>query len=154
MIVADANIIIYLVRETSFTALARDVYARDGAWIVPELWEAEVLNGLIREVKAGSLRLEDAVRVAEYAATVIGDRVQKCDRGAVLRIASDTALTAYDAYYVALARAQGAKLVTEDAKILRTCPDIALSLREFLNGEKKPTAVREKRARYGTRHRG
>ncbi len=44
MIVVDANIVIYLVYETSFSPMARLVFERDPDWIVPELWEAEVLN--------------------------------------------------------------------------------------------------------------
>lgn len=151
MIVADANILIYLVRETSFTPLAREVYAKDSEWVVPELWEAEVLNGLMREVKCGSLDLESAIRVVQYAAAVLAGRVQKCERTAVLRIADDTGLTAYDAYYVALARTRGVKLVTEDGKIIRTCPDVALSMKAFLALEKPPAVVNETRASYRTR---
>lgn len=150
MIVADANILIYLVRETTFTPLAREVYAKDSEWIAPELWEAEVLNGLMREVKAGSLDLESAIRVAQYAATILVGRVQKCERSAVLRIADDTGLTANDAYYVALARTYGVKLVTEDGKIIRTCPDVAVSMKAFLSME-KPSVVCETRAAYHTR---
>jgi predicted nucleic acid-binding protein len=154
MIVADANILIYLVRETSFTAVAREVYARDSEWVAPQLWEAEVLNGLMREVTCGSLDLESAIRVAQYAATVLADRVQQCERSAVLRIADDTGLTAYDAYYVALARTLGVKLVTEDGKILRTCPDVALSMKALLALKEPPPAVRETRVAYRTRPRG
>ena len=153
MIIADANIIIYLVRETSFTALAREVFARDSEWVVPELWEAEVLNGLMREVRFGSLDLGSAIRAAQYAATVLADRVQKCERSSVLRIADDTGLTAYDAYYVALARTRGVKLVTEDGKIIRVCPDVALSMKAFLALEGPPAVVCETRAAYRTRRR-
>jgi predicted nucleic acid-binding protein len=151
MIVADANILIYLVRDTLFTPLAREVYARDSEWVAPEIWEAEVLNGLMREVRFGSLALESAVRVAQYAATVLADRVQKCESSAVLRIADNSGLTAYDAYYVALARTRGVKLVTEDGKVLRTCSDVALSMKAFLALDEPPAVIRETRVAYRTR---
>ena len=62
MIVVDANIVIYLVCQTPWTDLARQVHSIDGDWIVPALWEAEVLNGLMMMKRGGLLDLEDAVR--------------------------------------------------------------------------------------------
>jgi predicted nucleic acid-binding protein len=151
MIVVDANIIIYLVRECAFTPMARKVYAMDPCWMVPELWEAEVLNGFMREVRAGHLDLEHAIRASSNAATLLAGKVRKCDRAAVLRIADNSGLTAYDAYYVALARSLGVVVITEDGRILRNCPDVARSLKTFLGIEEFPTVVREKRAAYRAR---
>ena len=39
----------------------------------------------------------------------------------------------------------------EDRQILRACPDVARSMRQFLSPPEKPVAVREKRASYKTR---
>jgi predicted nucleic acid-binding protein len=151
MIVVDANVVIYLVFETTFTRWARDVYARDPDWVVPDLWEAEVLNGLLNEVRAGHTRVGDALVAAGHAATLLAGRAHKCDREAVLRVAYTSRLTAYDAHYVVLARALGVKLVTEDRLIKRRCPEVAMSLKAFLGLSEEPPAVREKRAVYRTR---
>jgi predicted nucleic acid-binding protein len=153
MIVVDANVVIYLVFETSFTPLAREVYARDSDWVVPDLWEAEVLNGLLNEVRAGHTTVEDALRAASNAATLLTGRAHRCDREAVLRTAQATHLTAYDAYYVVLARTLGVQLVTEDAAIRRNCPDVARSLKAYLGQEEGPAIVRERRTAYRTRGR-
>lgn len=132
MIVADANAIIYLVRDTSFTALARQAYAQDSHWIAPPLWKPEVLNGLLSEVRAGHLNLSDAIEAANAASLIVGNRTHECDAAAVLRTAEESRLTAYDAYYVALARSLGVLLVTEDSRIKKNCPDVARSLKAFL----------------------
>ena len=151
MIVVDANIIIYLVFETSFTPLARQAYARDPDWVVPDLWEAEVLNGLVSEVAAGHTTVEDAVRAASNAAALLSGRTHRCDRATVLRTARSAQLTAYDAYYVVLARDLGVQVVTEDRRISRNCPDVARSLKAYLGLEEGPAAVRERKPAYRVR---
>jgi predicted nucleic acid-binding protein len=151
MIVVDANIILYAVYETAVTPLAREVYAKDADWIVPELWEAEVLNALVTLVRRGHLDLDGALQAWANAAAVLSGRVRKCEPAAVLRIAASCGLTAYDACYVAVARASGIKVVTEDGRIQESCPDTALSMKQFLGREKPPRMVREKRSAYRTR---
>ena len=37
MIVVDANVIIYLIRETLFTPMAQELYIADNCWAVPYL---------------------------------------------------------------------------------------------------------------------
>jgi len=148
MIVVDANIVIYLILETSFTAVARQAYEKDSDWNVPELWEAEVLNGLMTEVRAGHTRVQDAIRASSNAAALLSGRAHRCDRENVLRTAHEARLTAYDAYYVVLARTLGVPLVTEDGPIIRNCPDVAQSLKGFLGLEGGPMVLREKRATY------
>ena len=153
MIVVDANVVIYLVFETSFTPLAREVYAKDPDWVVPDLWEAEVLNGLMNEVRAGHTNVEGAIHAVTNAAALLSGKARRCDRVNVLRTANEARLTAYDAYYVVLARALGALLVTEDGPIKRSCPDVARSLKAYLGLEERPAAVREARATYRVRRR-
>ncbi|MFH1039162.1 MAG: type II toxin-antitoxin system VapC family toxin [PVC group bacterium] len=151
MIVVDANTIIYLVRDTSFTPLAREVYAADPHWVAPPLWKPEVLNGLLREVKAGHIALEAAIEAANMASRVLLDRIQDCAPALILQTAEEAGLTAYDAYYVALARSLGIVLVTEDRRIKKNCPDVARSMKAFLGLPEKSSGVREKRAAYQTR---
>jgi hypothetical protein len=49
---------------------------------------------------------------------------------------------------VALAHTLGVPLITEDKQILRACPDIARSMREFLSPPRPPPAVREPGSAY------
>jgi len=44
MIPVDANILAYYFIESSFTELARQVFAKDKEWIVPPLWRHEFIS--------------------------------------------------------------------------------------------------------------
>jgi len=151
MIVADANVIFYLVRSTTLTHVARAVYAADSEWILPGLWKSEVLNALSTEIRAGLLHLKDARLAIHNAIDILDDGIRDVDADQVLQIAHDTGLTAYDATYVSLARTQELVLVTEDKKILRSCPDIAQTMHQFLDGKAKSTMLHESRGRYRTK---
>ena len=151
MIVVDANTIVYAIRDTSFTTLARAVYAKDSDWIAPPLWEAEVLNALLGEVRAGHINMADATQAARNAGALLKGKTQSCEPSLVLPIAEAAKLTAYDAYYVALARSLGVPLVTEDGRINRHCPDVARTLKAFLELPDGPAALREAQSSYGTR---
>lgn len=154
MIVVDANVIVALVREASLTTVARAVYAADPEWIVPSLWQSEVLNALLNEVKAGHVTMEGALEAADMAAQLLRDRVRDCRASSILTTAHTSKLTAYDATYVVLARSLGLLLVTEDKQILRTCQDVARSMRQFLTPPEQPPMARERPAAYGRRRAG
>jgi predicted nucleic acid-binding protein len=151
MIVADANLLIHFVCDTPQTALARRVHACDPTWVAPWLWEAEVLNGLLVMHRAGLMSLAEATRAWQNAAMAITDTAHDTNPASILGIAHTSNLSAYDACYVALARTTGATLVTEDKQILRACPDVARSLKSFLDSSEEPTTVREKQASYRAR---
>ena len=131
MIVVDANVIVALVREGSLTPVARAIYIVDADLIVPSLWQSEVLNAILNEVKVGNVTLAGALEATDMAATVLRNRVRDCRPADILATAHRLGLTAYDATYVVLARSLGILLVTEDKQILRACPDITCSMRQF-----------------------
>ena len=88
------------------------------------------------------------------AAQLLRDRVRECRASAILTAAHTSKLTAYDATYVVLARSLGLLLITEDKQILRACPDVARSMRQFLSPPQPPPAVRENPAPYRSRRAG
>jgi predicted nucleic acid-binding protein len=154
MIVVDANVIVALIIANYKASSARAVRAADAEWIVPSLWQSEVLNALLNEVKAGDVTLEGALEATDMAAHLLRDRVRDCRASAILTTAHTSNLTAYDATYVVLARSLGVLLVTEDKQILRACPDVARSMRQFLSPPQQPPVVREKSATYRSRRAG
>jgi len=93
------------------------------------------------------------VVAAANAAGLLSHNVRGCDRTTVLHTAEASGLTAYDAYYVTLARSLGVVLVTEDGRIKKNCPDVARSLKAFLGLPEEPAVVREGRTAYRTRRR-
>ena len=154
MIVADANLLINYVCATPFSDLARRVKAHDSDWVSPHLWKAEVLNGLLIMHRAGLLSLDRAILAYRNAAASTSVSVHGDEPDAILTTAHTLKLTAYDATYVVLARSLGLLLVTEDKQILRACPDVARSMRQFLSPSKPPPAVREKPTTYRLRRAG
>ena len=154
MIVVDANVVFALVTDESVTSTARAIHAADAAWVVPSLWQSEVLNALLNGVKAGHLTMGAALTAAESASVLLRDRMRTCEAATILQTADSCRLTAYDATYVVLARSLGVPLVTEDKQVLRACPDVARSMKQFLSPPEASMAVREKPATYKTRRTG
>ena len=154
MIVVDANVVFALVTDDSATSTARAVHAADAEWVVPSLWQSEVLNALLNGVKAGHLTMETALIAIESADVLLRGRIRTCESATILQMARACRLTAYDATYVVLARSLGVLLVSEDRQILRACPDVARSMRQFLSPPESPMVVREKAATYKTRRAG
>jgi predicted nucleic acid-binding protein len=151
MIVVDANVVVVFLLDSPFASDARAVRARDATWVTPPLCRTEVLNALLQETKAQKITLRDALNAAETAARLLSDGATGCEPSAILTTAHSLGLTAYDATYVVLARSLGVPLVTEDKQVLRACPDVARSMKQFLAPPEAPATVREKPVPYKTR---
>lgn len=132
MIVADTNLIAYLLLSEERAAVAQGVHARDDDWVAPPLWQSEFRNVLVLHVRQG---LFDA-GTAREAWGLACDLVREDAAGPlrVLDVALDRGLSAYDAEFVALAEALGAPLVTEDRQVLASCGDLAISAVDFAGG--------------------
>ncbi len=134
MIVADTNLILYLVLDTERTAAAEAVLERDPTWCAPPLWESECRNALVLYVRKGLLTLDGALGVVEAARGVLGERVSDVATGDVMDTAITHGLSAYDAEFVVLAEALGVPLVTDDRRVLKACPHVAVSVDDFARG--------------------
>ncbi len=152
MIVVDANVVIAFLLESPLAPDARAVRARDATWVTHPLCRSEAMNALLQETKARKIALHDATDAAETTALLLTDRAEGCTPSAIMTTAHSSGLTAYDATYVVLARSLRVPLVTEDKHILRACPDVARSMRQFLLPE-SPMTARETRADYKTKRR-
>ncbi len=69
MIVADTNVIAYLLIPSPFTAMAERVYRRDAEWVAPRLWRSEFRNVLSLYVRRAVLTLEQAIGLQDEAET-------------------------------------------------------------------------------------
>ena len=129
MKVVDASVVLqWLVEEPSGRWLTLLEQHREGSepLAAPELIHYEIANVLIRKL---TLPLDDALDAWErllaldietytFAAEQYGDS---------LRLAHEEKLTAYDASYLALARALKAKLVTADRKLAAAAARLGLA---------------------------
>jgi predicted nucleic acid-binding protein len=154
MIVVDANVVVAFLLDSPLTPDARVIHIRDATWVAHPLCRSEVLNALLQVTKARKISLSAAINAAETATSLLTDRTDGCEPSTILNKAHSTGLTAYDATYVVLARSLGVPLITEDRQILRACPDVARSMKQFHSPPEPPMTVLEKPAIYTTRRSG
>ena len=131
MIVADTNLVAYLLIEGDKTDSARAVWAADPWWMLPTLWRSEFLNVLTMAVRAHVLTLAQAHDIWHVAQTVFGQSEVEPSGDAVLETATARNLSAYDAQFVVAAADLKVPLVTSDRGLLQACPDIAVAPERF-----------------------
>ena len=131
MIVADTNLIAYLIIQGQQTATARAVLQKDSAWAAPRLWRSEFRNILALYIRQQHLALADAIQLMSSAETVLRSREYEVESDPVLRLAAASNCTAYDCEFVHLAQELGVSLVTSDQKVLRLFPAVAISPEDF-----------------------
>ncbi len=134
MIVADTNLVAYLLLEGERTEEAEAVLLRDPHWTAPALWKSEFRSVLVQHLRAGLLQPDEAAAVWAWAEVLVSVPLQEADTGRVLEAALTRGLSAYDAEFVALAKGLGVPLVTSDQRVLASCPDVALSPAAFTQG--------------------
>lgn len=136
MIVADTNLISYLLIEGEKTDLARKVWTIDPDWAMPPLWRSEFLSVLVVAVRAGALTEEQAHLLFRRSRIFTNAIELEPDGHRVLTLAVDRNISAYDAQFVAVAQELEAPLVTADKRIVANCSDLAISLEAFVSSKK------------------
>jgi predicted nucleic acid-binding protein len=131
VIIADTNLVAYLIIEGEHTESARHVWERDPDWRIPPLWRSEFLNVLATTVRAGVINEEQALVAWRNAQSLLGRAEREPGGENVLRTALKLGISAYDAQFVVLAEELRSTLVTGDRKLRQACPGIALSIAEF-----------------------
>lgn len=132
MIVADTNVLVYLVVQSPQTPLAQQVAAKDADWVFPPLWRYEFTSAIATLLRAAALtatQAEDAIREADH---LVAGREIAVDQIAALRAAATFNLSAYDAQYITLAHTLGTRCVTADGRVLRNVPSVAISPADFV----------------------
>ena len=132
MIVADANLIAYLVLPGERTEQAESVLMKDPVWVVPTLWSSELRSVVSHYVRSGQLTVAQASAAMERATALVGGREAPVDSREVLALAHRSGCSTYDCEYVALARSLEVPLVTADKALLRAFPGIAVAPGKFL----------------------
>lgn len=131
MIVVDTNVMVALLMGGVRGPHAQRLLQQDAGWSAPEIVMSELRNVLVGFIRRGDMTSDEAKTLGYRAEAVLEDRVSRAPGDAVLDTALECGLTAYDAEFVALARALGVGLVTMDAAVLRGAPDVAVPLEAF-----------------------
>jgi predicted nucleic acid-binding protein len=134
LIVADTNLIAYLLLRGEHTAASESVLIKESHWIAPLLWQSEFRNVLAVHIRRNDISVTDAEEVAHLAETLLRGNEYRVASGVVLRLAASSACSAYDCEFVALAQLEGVPLVTTDKKLLEGFPAVAQSPAEFVGG--------------------
>jgi predicted nucleic acid-binding protein len=132
VIVADTNLVAYLLIDGTQTATAKAVWEKDPQWMLPTIWRSEFLNVLTTAVRANVLTLEQAHETWHVALTIFGGSEIEPEGDDVLDVAAARNLSAYDAQFVVTASDLDAQLVTSDRRLLSACADLAVNPERFL----------------------
>jgi len=135
VIVADVNLIAYLLLGGPDQATAQRVFTRDPDWAAPMLWRSEFRSVLATFMRHRGLSAHDAWRAHELADKLLAGREYTVPGQQVLALVATSPCSAYDCEYVALADALAVPLVTADRQLLRAFPDHGISPKHFVTGE-------------------
>ena len=132
MIVVDTNVIHYCWVRGQHTQLAQAVRRKDPDWHVPLLWRSELRIVLTAYLRRGLLSLAQIIGILRVVDQALAGSEHFMADDAVLDVVASSALTAYDAEFVALARALSVPLVTADKAVLKVFPEQTLTMEAFV----------------------
>jgi len=133
MIIADTNIISYLLLPTSYTDSVENLYKIDPDWSAPILWKSEFRNVMALYLRKKIITLEKAMQLQETAESIIIQNEYDVSSSQVLTLIDESNCSSYDCEFVALAHHFDTKLITLDKKILNEFPSTAISVSDFLS---------------------
>jgi predicted nucleic acid-binding protein len=150
MIVGDTNLIVYLYVDSDFTSRARQVHAIDPDWVFPPVARSEAANVLATLTREKWISPETAIVALERIEPRIVAGLRDVPMRAALELAVQRGVSVYDAQFIVLAGQLGVSLVTEDNRLKRGFPGVAISMEAFID-RAGGRMVREPRAAYGGR---
>ena len=130
-VVVDTNVLAYYWLPGSRTEDAIAVRKKADAWFVPQLWRSEFRNVLASYMRAGNLNADQARAAVRAAESELVEFEREVDSVDVLNLVERSECSAYDCEFVALAMAMGYTLITEDARVLRGFPNVAVNMAAF-----------------------
>ena len=131
MIVADTNLVSYLLIDGEHTDAARRVWEKDSEWFLPSLWRSEYLSVLTASVRADVLGREQALTAWATGIRLFGRAEHNPDGVLVLAAALTYGISAYDAHFVVVAKDLNVRLVTGDRAMQKACGSIAVLIADF-----------------------
>ena len=128
MIVVDSNVLAYLYLPGEYSERAEALLQHDPDWAAPVLWRSEFRNILAGYLRRKTLSFEQACGVQREAEGLLTGAEYEVDSLSVLELVRDSACSAYDCEFVALAMRLNTQLVTLDKQLLRAFPQRAVPL--------------------------
>ncbi len=139
MIVADTNIISYLLLPTPYSDTVDKLYKLDPDWVAPSLWKSEFRNVLALYLRKEIITFEKALQLQETAESVMANNEFDVPSAQVLALVAKSNCSSYDCEFIALAQHLNMPLVTQDKKVLREFSSIAISAVDFIESQYEHT---------------
>jgi predicted nucleic acid-binding protein len=118
--VLDASVAVKCFLDEEGSAAARRAVLARPDWISPDLIFLEVASVALKTVRRGLLEPALAARMVAGVGGLLVEAVPSVELyKAAFRLAADQGFSAYDAAYIALAKARDIQLVTADLKLAR-----------------------------------
>jgi len=131
VIIADTNLIAYLLIRGQNTAEAEAVFRKDSQWAAPRFWRSEFRNVLVLSLRHKLIEMEDALEAMEQAERLIGGQEFEVESSRVLRLAATSGCSAYDCEFVVLAQNLGVPMVTSDRELIAKFKPTVVSMAAF-----------------------
>ena len=131
MIVADTNIISYLLLPTSFSESADNLYRAEPRWAAPVLWKSEFRNVLALYLRRRVISVGKALQLQELAESIMLHNEYDIASSQVFTLVDQSACSAYDCEFVALAEYLSCPLITQDKQLLASFPSVAVSIQDY-----------------------
>ena len=133
MIVADTNIISYLLLPSSYSDSTDQLFTLEPDWIAPTLWKSEFRNVLALYLRKEIITFEKALQLQETAESIMANHEYNVSSSHILNLVNKSNCSAYDCEFVALAKYKNIPLITQDKKVLREFPLDAISIVNFIH---------------------
>jgi predicted nucleic acid-binding protein len=131
LIVADTNLVVYLVLPGDFTAAAEAIRLDDREWVVPVLFRYELMNVLAGYVRAKKLDRHQAIKLYQRGMKHVVFSEFDPEESVVFDLAFSSGCSTYDMEFVALAEHLGVRLATADKKLIAAFPNLTIDLKEW-----------------------
>jgi predicted nucleic acid-binding protein len=131
LIVADTNLLVYLLVPGPLTPRAERVRAKEKVWVVPPLLRHEFLNVLARHMRHGDIDRDEAVRAFRRGLSMVEVSLARPDPLDVLKMSEQSGCSTYDVEFVWLAMELDLPLVTADREVVDAFPDVARDLSHY-----------------------
>ncbi|MCK5830643.1 MAG: type II toxin-antitoxin system VapC family toxin [Methylococcales bacterium] len=132
MIVADTNIISYLLLPTPYSDSVDQLYKLDSEWVAPTLWKSEFRNVLALYLRKEMITFEQALQFQETAESTMANNEFDVSPAQILSLVAKSNCSSYDCEFVALAQHLNISLLTQDKKVLREFSSISISVSDFI----------------------
>ena len=131
MIVADTNLVAYLVIPGINTPAAEKVRSKESQWIAPPLLRYELMNVVTQAFRQGQVDRDAAAKAFRRGLSLVTLEDIPTDPITTLNLVASSGCSPYDLEFVRLAMEHDAKLVTQDGKLAAAFPDNAILITAF-----------------------